>query len=103
MEKYQEDVNQVFDTYMEMYLTEHPNERTLATARNFLHKHNDKYRQEINNIAILSFRNNDYDKAVHDRIIKLIDEDTFRLHKKITDMSSDLKELDDSYGDRLLG
>lgn len=83
----------MFDKYMKMYVDEHPDERTPDSAGDFLRRHNDKYRAEVNDTAILSFRNNDFDKAVHEKIFQLIDQDTFRLHEKITAMSQDLKEI----------
>ncbi len=89
--KYQEEATQVFDKYMQLYLDAYPDEKNPATALAFLRLHNDKYREEINNIALLSFRNNEYDKAVHDQIHLLNDENTVRLHEKITAISVESK------------
>ena len=87
LDKYQEDVKHVFDRYMQLYFDESPKGQTTETAQEFLRKYNDKYREEVNNVALLSFRNNDYDKAVHDKILQLIDHDTRRLHEEITGIS----------------
>lgn len=88
VDKYREDVASVLEKYVQMYLSEYPGEKSPLNASEFLHRHNDNYRAEVNNIAILSFRNNDYVKEVHDKIIQLNDRDTLLLHDKITEMST---------------
>ena len=88
IEKYQEDVTHVLEKYMEMYRGEYPGGKSPLTASDFLHKHNDNYRAEINSIAILSFRSNGYDKAVHDKIIQLNDQDTLLLRARISELST---------------
>ncbi len=88
VEKYQEDVARVLEKYIQIYLSEYPGEKSPLNARDFLHRHNDNYRAEVNNIAILSFRNSDYVKEVHDKIIQLNDQDTLLLHDKITEISA---------------
>jgi len=85
--KYQEDVEHVFDKYIQLYFDAYPDEKTPLTAQEFLSINNDKYRAEVNNIALSSFRNNDYDKATHDQILQLNDQNVVRLYEKIMEIS----------------
>ena len=84
---YEEHATAIFNQYMAMYLAEYPGEKTRSTARMFLIKQNDAYRNAINSIAMSSIRTNAAGKTISDKIIELNNSYTTKLHDEIMDIS----------------
>ena len=82
---YKRSVHVVFDYYIQLFYSEYTENMAWQTVQNFLLKHNDNYRKEINDIAVFAISNHNFNQETIDKIIALNDVNVVKLRDKIMD------------------